>query len=268
MLLPISTSGTRPPFFVVHGLFGIMPLGYRLAEALGPDQPVYALHAEGLQGVSHRSVAEMAEAYLRQLHAVRPRGPYLLGGLCAGSQIALEMAARLSDAGEEIVSVLIIEPNAILRVNSPLKALPAAIADAACAQMRQTSRDWFVEHAPNFYGLPFDFNEPGQLDRLAVTAVDLILAFEQHMPQPYGGSVDIIACRQRANLIGNPNLPWRRRVLVGPWSLTALECPHEEVFTKSLERLLDALRILLQRMQDRPGVGRQLHFPGDAIQVG
>src|SRR6266852_3377663 len=48
MLQPVQTSGTKPPLFFVHGLHGVMPLGRIFAEGLGPDQPLYAVHANGI----------------------------------------------------------------------------------------------------------------------------------------------------------------------------------------------------------------------------
>jgi thioesterase domain-containing protein len=50
MLVPIHTSGTRLPLFFIHGVVGIMPLASTLARALGPDQPFYIFHANGVDG--------------------------------------------------------------------------------------------------------------------------------------------------------------------------------------------------------------------------
>src|SRR5262249_15269010 len=47
MLLTIQASGSKRPLFFVHGLHGVMTLGSSLARALGPDQPIYAIHANG-----------------------------------------------------------------------------------------------------------------------------------------------------------------------------------------------------------------------------
>ena len=49
-----------------------------------------------------KTVEEMAELYLRELLAVQPEGPYLLGGMCLGGVIAYEMAQQLRARGQEI----------------------------------------------------------------------------------------------------------------------------------------------------------------------
>ena len=51
MLVQIQTTGTKPPLFFVHGLRGIaFSLGANFARALGMDQPVYVINANGVHG--------------------------------------------------------------------------------------------------------------------------------------------------------------------------------------------------------------------------
>jgi thioesterase domain-containing protein len=75
-----------------------------LARALGPAQPVYGLQAAGVDGVSvpGETIGQMAQAYLDEVRAVQPRGPYLLAGYSGGGVIAFEMARRLHASGEAI----------------------------------------------------------------------------------------------------------------------------------------------------------------------
>jgi pimeloyl-ACP methyl ester carboxylesterase len=51
----------------------------------------------------------MAADHLRTLATIRPHGPYRLAGLCTGGLIALEMATRLREMGEEVASVIVID---------------------------------------------------------------------------------------------------------------------------------------------------------------
>ena len=44
----------------------------------------------------------MADAYIAEIRSVQPHGPYFLGGFCSGAYIALEMAARLHEQGDEV----------------------------------------------------------------------------------------------------------------------------------------------------------------------
>ena len=103
-LVPIQPEGTKPPFFCIHGAGGTVIIYRDLAQHLGPDQPVYGLQAQGLDGSQQRlnSVEEMAEHYLRDMRTIQPEGPYFLGGLSFGGTVALEIARMLRAEGEEV----------------------------------------------------------------------------------------------------------------------------------------------------------------------
>ncbi|WP_164014709.1 non-ribosomal peptide synthetase [Pyxidicoccus trucidator] len=94
----------RRPFFLFHGGGGGVGRFSELARLLGPDRPVYGVHASGMDGGEppHDSVEALADQYLRQVRAVQPRGPYVLGGWSFGGLVAHELARRLQDAGEQV----------------------------------------------------------------------------------------------------------------------------------------------------------------------
>ena len=104
-------AGVRVPFFVVHGAGGNV-LNFRdLARLLHRDQPFYGLQARGVDGVlrPHATIEEMASAYLDDVRAVQPRGPYLLGGYSGGGLVAFEIAQRLTAAGESVAFLALID---------------------------------------------------------------------------------------------------------------------------------------------------------------
>ena len=103
-LVAIQPVGSRPPFFCFHGDGGNVLIYRKLAEYLGPDQPVYGLQSQGLDGSSPllRTIEQMAALYLKEIRRVQPHGPYLLGGYCLGGSIAYETAQQLHAAGEEV----------------------------------------------------------------------------------------------------------------------------------------------------------------------
>ena len=75
-----------------------------LAGHLGPEQPIYGLQAQGLDGKEPylSSVEEMAAHYLSLIRTVQPQGPYFIGGLSFGGTVAYEMAQRLQAQGEHV----------------------------------------------------------------------------------------------------------------------------------------------------------------------
>jgi thioesterase domain-containing protein/acyl carrier protein len=110
-LVPIQPHGNKVPFFCVHEFFGDVLCYLNLAHHLGPDQPFYAIEAQGLDGVEEpfTDIKTMAAYYIQQIRAVQPRGPYSLGGLCFGGIVAFEMAQQLTANGESVSMVALLD---------------------------------------------------------------------------------------------------------------------------------------------------------------
>lgn len=103
-LVPIKPSGSKPPLFCIHGGGGAVMVYRELAQHLAPDQPMYGLQAQGLDGKQPRlnRVEDMAAHYLKEIRAVQPEGPYFLGGLSFGGTVAFEMAQQLHAQGQQV----------------------------------------------------------------------------------------------------------------------------------------------------------------------
>jgi amino acid adenylation domain-containing protein len=112
VLVPFRTTGTRSPFFLVHGGRGWSFIRPGLLEALGAEQPVYGFQAAGLDWTRMRrnTIEEMAREYVRAMKQVQPQGPYLVGSACIGFLVAIEMANQLRAAGEAVGPLLLFDP--------------------------------------------------------------------------------------------------------------------------------------------------------------
>ncbi|WP_181799078.1 amino acid adenylation domain-containing protein [Kitasatospora acidiphila] len=111
VLLPIRTSGSRPPFFFVHPGGGLSWSYAPLARHIPQEHPLYGLQARGLDGASGLapSLRAMAADYLAQVRAVQPTGPYHLIGWSYGGMVAHEMAVQARAAGEEVAALVILD---------------------------------------------------------------------------------------------------------------------------------------------------------------
>lgn len=111
-LVPIRTTGSKPPFFCIHGVTGDILWLKDLAALMDDEQPFYGVQARGLDGEAepYNRLDEMAAYYLKQIRQVQPSGPYYLGGYCMGGDIAYEVARQLQAQGEEVPILTVIDP--------------------------------------------------------------------------------------------------------------------------------------------------------------
>jgi amino acid adenylation domain-containing protein len=112
----VNAGGARMPLLYLHGDYTGGGFYCRpLAQALGADQPFYAIHPHGIdRGEIPPTIEAMAAERVAALVALLPHGPYVLAGHCAGGYVALEMARQLKAAGEDVPVVVIIDAKAPL----------------------------------------------------------------------------------------------------------------------------------------------------------
>ena len=110
-VVPIRSSGSKEPLFMVHGAQGNILLYNDLARYLDPHRPLYGIQAQGLDGrtAPYKTIEERADSYIQELLNVQPQGPYYLLGYCMGGTIALEMGQKLKAAGQEVAFLGMIE---------------------------------------------------------------------------------------------------------------------------------------------------------------
>jgi thioesterase domain-containing protein/acyl carrier protein len=110
-IVPVQLAGSKTPFFFLHhdysGSDGFHCI--RLSRLIGDDRPFYMIHPHGtVGGEPLPTIPEIAASRLEDLRAVRPHGPYILGGFCTGAMIAFEMARKLEAAGEKVECLLLV----------------------------------------------------------------------------------------------------------------------------------------------------------------
>ena len=105
------TGGDQPPLFLVHDGDGETMLYRNLAFQIKRDHAVYGLrpYSRPDAPMAHTRIAEMAAHFIDRMRSVQPRGPYLVGGMCAGGVIAFEVALQLQAMGEEVGMVALID---------------------------------------------------------------------------------------------------------------------------------------------------------------
>ena len=116
-VIRICETGAKTPIFYLHG--DMTGGGYycmKLSRRLGPEQPFYALPPlNGAALLDLPSIEAMAAVHLKTVRAVRPHGPYVIGGFCVGGLLAQALAGQLEAQGEKVERLLIIDATARTR---------------------------------------------------------------------------------------------------------------------------------------------------------
>ena len=146
-LVAIQPTGSRLPFFCVHGAGGNVLIYRDLSRHLGSDQPFYGLQSQGLDGNRPplSKIEDMAALYVKEIQRARPHGPYFLGGYCGGGTIAFEVAQQLQSQGEQIALLALFDTSNWSTIHPPSL---VGRSYYACQK--------FVFHAANFLSLDSD----------------------------------------------------------------------------------------------------------------
>lgn len=262
-LVPIQPRGSRPPLFCVHGIGGNVR-GYReLARLLGPDQPVYGLQAQGMDGKApiHTRIEEMAAHYVSEIRSLRPEGPYLLEGASFGGIVAFEMARQLHAQAQEVALLALLDSHGprlsqrgrlwgmarritrhlrVLRQLAPHAKLPYALARVKGVKKRVAWWLWKTSCRSSRGGehrMPKRLEELQRIHRQAV---------EAYVPQRCPGRVTLLRARERlAGAEEDPEMGWGRVAAGGvevhevPGNhLSMLEQPHLQVLAAKLQECL------------------------------
>jgi amino acid adenylation domain-containing protein len=222
-LVPMKKTGTRPPFFCVHGGAGSTLFMHRLAAKMDADQPFYGVEPEGMDGreFQHTTVEQIAAFYLAEIRKIQPKGPYCFGGYCFGGIVAYEMAQQLLREGKP--AALVVQFTAELRFHrktpAPLKPMPPAnptskrlatlLKNPARALYRIVAvrivKEW-GKFAPTFYRIWFKLGLrlPPRMRTLYVWRT-LIRAERNYVPKPYPGTLVMF---HGSDYDDDPNLGW------------------------------------------------------------
>lgn len=110
-VVPMRPRGERPPFFFVDDVRGWL-IGYQtLVDGFPEDVPVYGLQAPGVDGsrLPIYAMEELAAYYVEQMRGFQPHGPYYFGGFCFSGVVAYEMARQLTEQGQDVGIVALID---------------------------------------------------------------------------------------------------------------------------------------------------------------
>lgn len=104
-VVTLAKGNGKRPLFCIHGGDGGVIFYRGLAELLPPDQPLHAIESLELGNsgrIEETRIETTAAAYLRDILAIQPNGPFRLAGYSFGGVVAHEIACQLQDMGHEV----------------------------------------------------------------------------------------------------------------------------------------------------------------------
>lgn len=232
LLVPLRTGGSRPPIFLVHGRMGQALVSPRFLALLGEDQPVYAFRARGLDGGEpHPTFEAMAADYAAEIRRIQPRGPHLIGAMCVGAFVAIEVARLLRAAGETVLPLLLFDP--------PEQAFSISASSATDGAILRRLR---ARHDDHGGALPLDDPAYAQASVRVARAIEDAVA--RYRPTPYDGPVCMLISADR--LARAPRTRWRK-IYAGETAQFIVGDTHEEALDPTTPRFADALEKAMRR---------------------
>lgn len=280
-------EGAGIPLFLLHSLGGDILIYRELADSLAANVPIYGLQMQGLdqQSAPHETVAEAARDFVARIREVQAQGPYFVAGYSSGGILAMEIAQQLQDYGDEVAFVGIIDsaiPPKVEEANKPsplvsagrfLRNLPWFFLDGALYNpkvlaskvrrklqiMRRNNNDANelqvkeIHEANQSPDIAFDLKDHFAVDisifpEYRINLMEKhFMAFSQHDPRVYGGSVTVFRTRRQPLLAPhNRYLGWdficKEKPKVVKLSGThhqLLEQPHVAFLSQQLSTALE-----------------------------
>jgi amino acid adenylation domain-containing protein len=272
-LVALQPNGSKAPFFFVHAIDGdVMPFN-DLAQNLGQDQPFYGLRAQGLDGRNspYNRIEDMAAHYIREMRALKPDGPYLIGGMCFGGIVAFEMAQQLQAQGQELTLLALVdspcppfESSGYLRYRLLYHVFPILILrwfvhffTRFLPQLYQVRSHnpitYVIRRAKDLYRIflniaPLGVRPEDVYQRRINKATDQ--ALRSYVPQSYSGQIiHIMASNPRVRSSEDVRLGWGKLALDGI-EVSVLPMEQPEMLQGPHVRLLaEKLRAYIERAQ-------------------
>ena len=226
----LNESGARPPLFFLHGDFnGGGFYCAALARELGREQPFYAVHPHGLSRELPATIEAMAADLVPAIRALRPHGPYLVGGHCNGALVAVEIVRTLVAEGESVPLVIVLDGRAPWRQKPVFESVVVGPALPSSRRTRQRTVDSSRERDD--------------------AATRYRRAISRYAPDPIPVRMAVLRSSGRQDL--RPNLGWSS--LVKSVETRAIRGTHLSSITRHVAETAAQMRECIDRAMDEAG---------------
>jgi thioesterase domain-containing protein len=232
-LVTIQGRGSLPPLFIAHGLGGSLLSFIELANALGPEQPVYGLQLPAFIDQHQADLRILAANYVKQLRAIQPDGPYHLAGHSSGGLVVFEMACQIVEQGESVglLALLDCDPDIGKVAPRPFKEWNTFKTSLGrtlvLLKARRGIEEWLARRmmhhsikvkswlADRLRRMPIGRRWlPDSVRGLLLGAEGyLVLAIRDYQMKPYPGNATLFIAQDEPRSDAKPGIAWSRNIL-------------------------------------------------------
>jgi len=251
-ILPLNDSRQGPPIFMAHGVGSTVTDLLLLANNLRSSLAIYGMQSPGVDGLLEplNSIEKIAEYHRTAIRRIQPKGPYFLIGYSLGGLVALEIARSLSDAGEEIGFLAMLDSYPARKYF----ALAQRIRWEWSQTYRRSVDAWKrAKRFPSLLASRLGGNsdrhshELDSLERaMARTKKAQYEALQHYRPRYYGGKVIFVKAEIPSYFPADPAPVWRR--LVEKLEVEVMPGNHLDMLNAQVENLAYLLRGLLPKL--------------------
>jgi thioesterase domain-containing protein len=213
-LVLLKAGGGNCPIFMTHGLGGTVNEFLRLTDHLQVSDPIYGLQEKGMDGLSEPldRIEDMAEFHLDAIRQLQPHGPYFLIGYSLGGLVSLEIAQRLSRAGEPIALLAMVDSypdrrylslSQRLRLFLRLARWRTSLVRAGAERNESQAREGRHENAPDR-----SHSDESAARVLARLKECQRRAWRNYRPQFYGGKINFVKAEIPSSFPADPVAIW------------------------------------------------------------
>jgi amino acid adenylation domain-containing protein len=269
-LVEIQKGDSRRPLFLIHAVGGSVLSYLDLARHIGAGQPIYGLHARGLDAGQqpHTRIEDMAAEYLEAIRMVQPDGPYLLGGWSMGGVVAFEIACQLQKQNEQVALLGLIDSVApstwktVAQNDSELRLLLnfaqdlgftpnlLSVTEEELLPMSSEERlSYLEEQAKSAKLIPEDIDH-SRVVRLYEVFKTNIKALQQYEPAAKTRRITLISSEQTANTFSDSTLGWNELSTEGVEVFTVPGSHHYSIVRKpAVENLAQQLKACIAQAE-------------------
>jgi acetoacetyl-CoA synthetase len=250
-LVLLKDGATQPPLFLTHGLGGSVIDFFQVVKHLRTPHPIQGMQAKGTDGTEEPfdRIEDMAQFYLDAIRQVQPHGPYLLAGYSLGGLVTLEMAQRLTAAGEKVALLAMLDSYPEIRYLSVTQrarlvtrlatrrattAMKLPVGDAFSLIVRPSRRRSLTPRVS--YQPPVDVSLSPAMQRARERAY---LALTRYKPRFYAGKIRFVRAAIPTDFPADPAAVWAH--LANKFEVETVPGDHLGIMSTHYEKLASAI---------------------------